>query len=56
MKDYKKKYEDALKKAKDLHDNHALGMPFIYQTCEQIFPELKESEEDRIRKEIIMNS
>lgn len=53
MEDYKKKYEDALERAKDLHDNHALGMPFIYETCEQIFPELKESEDEKIRKEII---
>ena len=51
--DYKKKYEEAFKKAKDLHDNHALGMPFIYETCEKIFPELKESEDERIRKELI---
>ena len=28
MENYEKKYKDALKKAKDLHDNHALGMPF----------------------------
>ena len=51
--DYKRNTSKLLKKAKDLHDNHALGMPFIYQTCEQIFPELKESEDEKIRKEII---
>lgn len=51
--DYKKKYEEALERAKNLHDNHALGKPFIYKTCEDIFPELKESEDERIRKDII---
>lgn len=53
MENYKKMYEKAFAKAKDLHDNHALGMPFIYETCEKIFPELKESEDERIRREII---
>lgn len=51
-KDYKKLYEEALERARDLHDNHALGMPFIYQTCEDIFPVLKESEDERIRREL----
>ena len=46
--DYKQKYKEALERARDLHDNHALGMPFIYQTCEYIFPELRESEDEKI--------
>lgn len=41
MEDYKKKYEDALKKAKE------------NKPLEEIFPELKESEDERIKNEII---
>ena len=52
MKDYKKKYEDALKNIKRIKaankDNREL-VDFI----EYKYPELKESEDERIRKEII---
>lgn len=51
--DYKKKYEEALERAKDLHDNHALGKPFIYKTCEDIFHELKESEDEQSKEWIL---
>ena len=52
-KDYKKLYEEALERARDLHDNHPLGQPLTWTICEKIFPELRESEDEKIRKEII---
>ena len=48
--DYEKKYKEALERAKKLRDN-ANGL-VLQKWCENVFPELKESEE-RIRKEII---
>lgn len=51
--DYEKKYKEALRRAKDLYDNHALGKPFICKTCEDIFPELKESEDEQYRKWVL---
>ena len=48
-----KAYDEALEIAKDLHDNHALGMLFIYETCEQIFPQLKESEDERVVRDLV---
>lgn len=50
---YKKAYEEALERAKELHDKHPLGEPPTWTICEQIFPELRESEDEKIRKEII---
>lgn len=49
--DYKKKYEDALNRAKKLQAN-AKGL-ILNKWLYSIFPELKESEDERIRKEII---
>lgn len=48
MKNYEKLYNAALERAKEYHDNG--GAPLI---LEVVFPELKESEDERIRKEII---
>ena len=50
--DYKKKYEEALERAKKYYNRE------LYAECngslvEDIFPELKESEDERIRKAII---
>lgn len=53
--DYEKAYKEALERARDLHDNHPLGQPQTWTTCEKIFPELRESEDERIRKEIIQS-
>ena len=50
---YEKAYKEALERAKNLHDNHPLGQPPTWITCEKIFPVLKESDDDRIRKVII---
>jgi len=49
--DYEKKYKEALERAKEWYNETE---PDSY-TCivESIFPELKESEDERIRKEII---
>lgn len=53
MEDYKKRYEEALERARELHDKHPLGEPPTWTICEQIFPELAESEDERIRKSLI---
>jgi hypothetical protein len=45
--DYEKKYKEALKRAKGMYED---GM--MPERLEYIFPELKESEDERIRKEI----
>lgn len=52
-KNYKKLYEEALERARDLHNNHPLGESPTWMTCEHIFSELKESEDEKIRKAII---
>ena len=46
--DYKKKYEEALERAKVINSGTN-----NYNIVTEIFPELKESEDERIRKEII---
>ena len=51
--DYEEKYNEALKRAKDLHDNYPYGEARNWWTCEKIFPELKESEDKRIREALI---
>lgn len=52
MEDYKEKYEKALERAKDYHRGHTLDVP-PQAAMEYVFPELKESEDERIRKELI---
>ena len=46
--DYEKAYKDALKRAKKLYEQGTITESLSY-----VFPELKESEDERIRKEII---
>ena len=48
MESYEKKYKDALKRAKKLYEQGT-----IIETLSYVFPELKESEDEKIRKEII---
>ena len=48
---YEQKYKDAVERAKTLYDN-ASGM-ILKKWVEQVFPELKESEDERIRKRLI---
>lgn len=52
--DYKKAYQEALERAKYLKENtDSVGAKDISYTFEYIFPELRESEDEKIRKEII---
>ena len=51
--DYKQKYEDALERCKKEFDFSNLVYPRTKQKLERIFPELKESEDERIRKNCI---
>ena len=46
-----KRYDEAIEKAKTLYEN-ANGM-ILKKWVEQVFPELKESEDDKIRKELL---
>lgn len=48
---YEKKYKDALDRASHIKDYNTIGTP--QEIAELIFPELRESEDERIRKEII---
>lgn len=48
--DYEKLYKEALERAKKVHDEHR-AQPFDVML--KVFPELKESEDERIRKELI---
>lgn len=51
---YKQKYEEALSRAKYLKENtDSVGALDISANFEYIFPELKESEDEKISKEII---
>lgn len=49
--DYEKSYKEALERARKLHSEPTGGTERI--VCEQIFPELMESADERIRKAII---
>ena len=51
--DYKKKYEEALEIAKKIHSGNGIDAPSDWTTLEIIFPELRETEDERIRKELI---
>ena len=51
---YEKKYKDALEKAKSMIDDLRKGEDILaVSDLESMFPELKESEDERIRREII---
>ena len=51
---YEKAYKEALERAKNLRkDAIDMGENIRAKQCEIIFPELKESEDERIRKELI---
>ena len=51
--DYKEKYERSLERAKKLHET--CDSQAVVGWCEYIFPELKESKDERIRKALIEN-
>lgn len=52
MEDYKKKYEDALKRAKKFIEENPL-VQNLNTWIKETFPELAESEDEKIRKELI---
>ena len=52
MEDYKKKYEEALKRAKDVYTYYSDDTEQL-RKIESIFPELAESEDEKIRKVLI---
>ena len=52
--DYEQKYKEALERAKGVIEQNPL-MEYLKKGIEYIFPELKESENERIRKGIIRN-
>jgi len=49
---YEKVYKDALERAKDMMENKC-SSEHTKTVCQDIFPELAESEDERIRKELI---
>ena len=52
--DYEKAYKEALERAKNLHEDAIdMGENIRAKQCEIIFPELAESEDERIRKALI---
>jgi hypothetical protein len=51
--DYEKKYKEALERARKINSGEGVEAPPDWTVCEVIFPELKESEDERIRKWII---
>lgn len=54
MENYEQKYNQALERAKILHTNNTMPpCNNLREIMEELFPELKESEDERIRKEII---
>ena len=48
---YEQKYKEALERASHIKDHNTIGTP--QEIAELIFPELRESEDERIRKEIL---
>ena len=50
--DYKEKYEQALERARNIRFGNPQSAT-ANTVCEEIFPELKESEDERIRKAIL---
>ena len=48
--DYEKKYKEALERARKIHNEHQAQ---CFDVMVKVFPELKESEDERIRKALI---
>ena len=52
--DYEKAYKEALERAKQIEDNpYTAHWDVMKETVEYVFPELRESENERIRKDIV---
>lgn len=50
---YEEKYKEALERAKEIWEKSTEQTELSKATVEMIFPELKESEDERIRKKVI---
>ena len=48
-----RRYDEAIKTARKINSGEGVAAPPDWTICEVIFPELKESEDERIRKEMI---
>lgn len=53
MENYEQKYKEALEIARKINSGEGVAAPKGWSMLEVIFPELKESEDERIKKEII---
>lgn len=53
MENYEQKYKEALETARKINSGEGVAAPEGWSIPEVIFPELKESNDERIRKEII---
>lgn len=53
MEDYKKKYEEALERAREFINQVGTHNLKVDSLLEQVFPELAESEDEKIRKDLI---
>lgn len=51
MENYEQKYKEALEKVKELYTTY--GDADVNEALEDAFPELKESEDEKIRKELL---
>ena len=53
MENYEEKYKEALETARKINSGEGVAAPKGWNALEVIFPELKESEDERIRKELL---
>lgn len=53
MENYEQKYKEALERARKINSREGVAAPSDWTICEVIFPELRESEDERIRKGLI---
>jgi hypothetical protein len=53
MEDYEQKYKEALETARKINSGEGVAAPKGWSTLEVIFPELKESEDEKIRKSLL---
>lgn len=53
VKEKAKRYDEAIETARKINSGDGVKAPPDWTTCEVIFPELKESEDEKIRKALI---
>lgn len=51
--DYKKEYEQAIERAKGIYYETIVPTPTAKGTCEYIFPELRENEDEKLREQVV---